>query len=200
MEKEKALIAAARQGSQQAFNELVLIYQGVLYNLAYRILGDIDAAADVCQDAFLSAYRGLGKFRGGSFKAWLFRILTNACYDHLRHRKRRPAQSLEAMVAEQGRAALLADPEEGPESRALRRELSEIIQAGIEALPLEQRITLVLADVQGMNYQEVAEITDVSLGTVKSRLSRARAKLRDFLLEKEELLPPRYRLRDRDWR
>ena len=85
---EKVLIEAARQGDVASFNRLVLSYQSMVYNLAYRILGDGDAAADATQDAFISAFRGIGKFRGGSFKSWLMRIVTNACYDQLRHKQR----------------------------------------------------------------------------------------------------------------
>lgn len=192
---EQALIAAAQQGDVGAFNRLVLAYQNMVYNLAYRILSDGDAAADATQDAFLSAYRAIGRFRGGSFKAWLLRIVTNACYDQLRVKQRRPTASLEALlVTDPAPGPSFADEAEGPEEYALRQELSQIIQAGIGTLPADQRIALVLSDIQGFSYQEIAEITDVSLGTVKSRLSRARAKLRDFLLASGELLPARYRL------
>jgi len=192
---ERALIAAARRGDAEAFNQLILIYQGMVYNLAYRILGDPDAAADATQEAFLSAFRAIRKFRGGSFKAWLLRIVTNACYDQLRLRQRRPTTSLEALLAT-GSAPAPTGAEETPEEHALRQELARVIQAGIQTLPPEQRVTLVLSDVQGLSYREIAEVTRTSLGTVKSRLSRARAKLRDFLLEHEELLPSRYRLKN----
>ena len=195
---EKALIATAQQGDVDAFNRLVLAYQNMVYNLAYRILGDGDAAADATQDAFLSAYRAIGRFRGGSFKAWLLRIVTNACYDQLRVKQRRPTASLDALLvadpASGPSSVSFADEAEQPEEYALRQELNRVIQAGIGTLPADQRITLVLSDIQGFSYQEIAEITGVSLGTVKSRLSRARAKLRDFLLARGELLPARYRL------
>jgi RNA polymerase sigma-70 factor (ECF subfamily) len=194
---EKALIAAARRGDTQAFNKLVLIYQSQVYNLAYRILGDTELAADASQEAFLSAFRNVGRFRGGSFRAWLLRIVTNACYDQLRRKQRRPTSPLETILGDPDRASVLADPGEPPENHALRRELNEVLQAGIRTLPPDQRITLVLADVEGMSYREIAAITQVSLGTVKSRLSRGRAKLRDYLLERKELLPLRYRLTDR---
>lgn len=194
---ERALIAAARRGDTYAFNELVLIYQGTVYNLAYRILGDGDDAADASQEAFLSAFRAIGKFRGGSFRAWLLRIVTNACYDQLRHKQRRPTDSLDTLLIDPDYSSSLTDPGEGPENHALRYELNEVIQAGIQTLPPEQRIVLILSDVQGMSYREIAEITQVSLGTVKSRLSRGRARLRDYLLGKEELLPTRYRLIDK---
>ncbi len=190
------MLAAACQGDPQAFNKLVLIYQHQVYNLAYRILADTEAAADASQEAFLAAFRNMGRFRGGSFRAWLLRIVTNACYDQLRRKQRRPTSPLEPLLGDPDRVAVLTDPGESPENHALRRELNQILQAGIRTLPPDQRVTLVLADVEGISYQEIAAITQVPLGTVKSRLSRGRAKLRDYLLEKKELLPARYRLTD----
>jgi len=194
---QKALIAAAQRGDLQAFNKLILAHQGLAYNLAYRILGDGEAAADATQDAFLKAYRGLKGYRGGSFKAWIMRIVTNTCYDQLRSKQRRPADSLEAMLDESpDHSLLLRDEGEGPEAHALRTELSGVIQAGISTLPPDQRTVLVLSDILGFSYQEIAEIAAINLGTVKSRLSRAREKLRAFLLQHEELLPSAYRLRN----
>jgi RNA polymerase sigma-70 factor (ECF subfamily) len=191
---EDALIAAARKGDARAFNQLVVLYQGLAYNVAYRILNDPDAAADATQDAFLSAFRAMGKFRGGSFKSWVLRIVTNACYDQLRVKQRRPTSSLDDLPVEADHTYYLEDTSELPDEFVERQELNRFIQAGINQLPAEQRLVLVLSDVQGFSYQEVAEVLDISLGTVKSRLSRGRAKVRDFLLEKGELLPPRYRL------
>jgi RNA polymerase sigma factor (sigma-70 family) len=193
---EQALIASARKGDVRAFNQLVMLYQSMAYNLAYRILSDPDAAADATQDAFVSAFKAMHKFRGGSFKAWILRIVTNACYDQLRIKKRRPADSLDNLPVEQDHIAHLRDSAEQPDERVERQELNLVIQAGIMALPAEQRVILVLSDVQGLSYQEIAEVENLSLGTVKSRLSRGRAKLRDYLLDQRELLPARYRLRD----
>jgi RNA polymerase sigma-70 factor (ECF subfamily) len=192
---EASLIAAAQQGKVDAFNELVLTYQQQVYNLAYRIMGDPASAADATQDAFVSAYRSIGRFRGGSFKSYLMRIVSNRCYDELRRHKRRPATSFEDLseVNEEFNPAL-TNGRERPEEYAERQEMARVIQAGIETLPPDQRITLVLSDVQGMSYQEIAETMDVSLGTVKSRLARARGKLRDYLRAERELLPVRYRL------
>ncbi len=192
---EERLIRAAQRGELSAFNQLVLTYQGLAYNVAYRVLGDPEAAADATQDSFLKAYRALGDFRGGSFKAWLLRIITNTCYDLLRARQRRPAVSLEDLAVDSEHASRLVQEDEDPEERALRGELASTIQGGIQRLPEDQRITLVLADIEGFSYQEIAEITGVELGTVKSRLSRGRSRLRDYLLERQELLPKRYRLR-----
>jgi RNA polymerase sigma factor (sigma-70 family) len=191
---EVQAIQAAQEGDLPAFNQLVMAYQGMAYNVAYRIVGDADAAADACQEAFISAFKAIKKFRGGSFKSWILRIVTNACYDHLRYRGRRPADSLEEVAENPQYSPKLVSNHEHPEEYALRQELNEVIQSGIETLPADQRVVLVLSDVQGFGYQEIADITGVSLGTVKSRLSRARAKLRDYLVAQQELLPAQYRL------
>ncbi len=195
---EASLIAAAQQGKVDAFNELVLAYQQQVYNLAYRIMGDPASAADATQDAFISAYRSIARFRGGSFKSYMMRIVSNRCYDELRRRKRNPTTSFDDLsrggeLDEDANPALV-NGGEGPEEYTERQEVSRLIQSGIETLPPDQRITLVLSDVQGLSYQEIAEATDVSLGTVKSRLARARSKLRDYLRAQGELLPARYRL------
>jgi RNA polymerase sigma-70 factor (ECF subfamily) len=191
---ETQTIQAAQKGDMAAFNRLVMAYQGMAYNVAYRIVGDADAAADACQEAFLSAFKGIKKFRGGSFKSWILRIVTNACYDQLRYKGRRPADSLEAVTENSDNSPKLINGREHPEEYALRQELNDLIQQAINTLPPDQRAVLVLADVQGFAYQEVADIAGISLGTVKSRLSRARTKLRDYLVDHQELLPTQYRL------
>jgi len=193
--EEQDLIERAQDGDLRAFNELVRRYQGLVYNVAYRILGDTDAAADATQDAFLSAYRALDSFRGGSFKAWVLRIVTNSCYDQLRRKKRQPSSSLEALLVGPGAHDAFVDQAENPEAYAMRKDLGRIIQEGLRTLPPEQRITLILSDIQGLHYKEIAEITGVELGTVKSRLSRGRARMREYLQAHEELLPRQYRLR-----
>ena len=192
---ETTAIYKAQQGDLAAFNQLVMSYQGTAYNVAYRVMGNSETAADACQDAFLKAYKSIKQYEGGSFKSWLFRIVTNTCYDHLRYKKRRPATSLEDMTdnPDEHNTHLVSDIE-APEDRVLRGELNDLIQLGINQLPEDQRLVLVLSDVQGMAYQEIAEIIDQPLGTVKSRLSRGRRRLRDFLLEQKELLPGQYRL------
>ncbi len=193
---EQALIAAAQRGDLDAFNQLVIHYQRLAYYVAYRIVSDADAAADATQDAFLRAYRAIGQYRGGSFKAWISRIVTNTCYDQLRVKKRRPTASLEALlVSDPAPGPSFIDQAESPEAYAERQELGQVIQAGINTLPPDQRVALTLCDVSGMSYREIAEVTRVSLGTVKSRINRARAKLRDYLLAQQELLPAQYRLR-----
>jgi RNA polymerase sigma-70 factor (ECF subfamily) len=193
---EPALVAAARGGDREAFNRLVVHYQSLAYNVAYRVLGDPDAAADATQDAFISAYRAMPRFRGGSFRSWLLRIVTNGCYDQLRVKKRRPTTSLDA-DPDLDWAEWTEDDGERPEAYSERQDLGQAIQRGLEALPPEQRAVVVLSDIQGMAYSEIAETLGVSVGTVKSRLNRGRGKLRDLLQANAELLPPRYRLQDK---
>jgi RNA polymerase sigma factor (sigma-70 family) len=193
---EDELINTARRGDLQAFNRLVEIYQNSVYNTAYRILNNSDAAADSAQESFISAYRHLDAFRGGSFKAWLLRIVTNSCYDFLRAHKRRPAQSLDDMLeaGDDREPPDFVNGREGPEAHAERAELNRILHDGISRLPEDQRIIVVLADVQGLSYDEIASATGTNLGTVKSRLNRARMRLRDWLMERQEHLPEHYRL------
>jgi RNA polymerase sigma factor (sigma-70 family) len=193
---EEELIQSAKRGDLKAFNRLVEIYQDAVFHTAYRILDNSDAAADTAQEAFISAYSHLSAFRGGSFKAWLLRIVTNACYDFLRARKRRPAQSLDDMFeAGEDREPLeFVNGREGPEAHAERAELNRTLQAGLSQLPEDQRVVVVLADIQGLSYDEIAAATGTNLGTVKSRLNRARLRLRDWLMQRQEHLPEQYRL------
>ncbi|MCW5874363.1 MAG: sigma-70 family RNA polymerase sigma factor [Anaerolineales bacterium] len=194
---EAALIQAAQAGDLDAFNRLVISYQTVAYNVAYRLVGDDATAQDATQDAFISAYRSLGSFKGGSFKAWLLRIVTNACYDELRRQKRRPQLPLEPVTPDGEDAPdqdWMADPGESPEDLAERAELNTAIQRCLNQLDDEFRTAVVLIDVQGMEYGEVAEILKRPLGTVKSRLARARSRMQDCLRGFAELLPEQFRL------
>ena len=192
---EQALIQRARGGDLDAFNALVLRYQDRVYSQAYRIMGEPAAADDSAQDAFITAYRRLETYRGGSFIAWLLRITTNTCYDELRRRKRRPATPIEELPgAEMDDGPPLPASGISPEQAAQNSELNAAIQDCINALKDDQRITLVLSDVQGLSYGEIADSTGVNMGTVKSRLSRARLAVRRCLQAVQELLPPEYRL------
>lgn len=194
---ESALIHEAQRGDLEAFNRLVLAYQDALYNTALRILGDEDQAADATQEAFISAFRAIQTYRGGSFKAWLLRTVTNACYDELRRQKRRPTAPLEPENEEQEEIESprwLADSAMTPEQRAEAAELEHAIQHCLDALPADFRAVVVLADVQGLDYAEVASIVRTPLGTVKSRLARARLRLRECLQAFWELLPAAFRL------
>lgn len=193
---EQDLIRAAQQGDLTAFNQLVLRYQSLAYNVAYRVMGQSDQAADATQDAFIKAYKALNRFRGHSFKAWLLRIVTNTCYDMLRASKRRPTDSLDDVLVNPEHRWRLTDPGERPDEHAERQELAQVLHWAIAQLPPAQRTVVVLSDVQGLSYDEVSQAMGISLGTVKSRLSRARSKLRILLQMHEEHLPPRYRLKN----
>ncbi len=193
---EVKIINQAQKGNLSAFNKLVMAYQGQAYNVAYRVTGNEDAAADACQDAFLKAYKAIKQYHGGSFKSWLLRIVTNTCYDHIRYKSRRPASSIEDIVENPvEHAAKLASLAESPEEHTLRGELGDVLQDGINQLSDDQRVVLVLSDIEGYSYQEIAKIIDQPLGTVKSRLSRARRRLKAFLVAQKELLPSQYRLK-----
>jgi len=196
---EQALITDAQNGSLDAFNTLVLHYQDSVFNTALRILGDEDQAADAAQEAFISAFKSISSFRGGSFKAWLMRTVTNACYDELRRRKRRPTTPLEPDTEdgdEMDSPRWLADPNLTPDQQAEADEVEHAIQHCLDNLPLEFKTVVVMADIQGMDYTEVAASVRVPLGTIKSRLARARLRLRECLQDFAELLPASYRLED----
>ena len=196
---ELSLIQTAQRGDLDSFNTLVLNYQDTLFNTALRILGDGDMAADATQEAFISAFRSINSYRGGSFKAWLMRTVTNACYDELRRRKRRPTTPLEPETDdgdEIDSPRWLADTSMTPAQKSEADELEHAIQHCLEALPTEFRSVVVLADIQGMDYSEVATASRVPLGTIKSRLARARLRLRECLRGFEELLPSVYRLEE----
>ena len=196
---ESDLIQTAQHGDLDSFNTLILHYQDLVFHTALRILGDEDLAADAAQEAFISAFRSINSFRGGSFKAWLMRTVTNACYDELRRQKRRPTTPLEpdatrADGEEMDSPRWLADPNMTPAEQSEANELEHAIQHCLDTLPTEFRTVVVLADIQGLDYSEVATAVRVPLGTIKSRLARARLRLRECLRSFEELLPSSFRL------
>lgn len=194
---ESGLIRDAHKGDLDAFNRLILAYQDRVYSQAFRVLGDSQSADDATQEAFISAYKHLSSFRGGSFRAWLLRIVTNACYDELRRRKRRPITSLEP-VDDAGDEIesphWIADPGELPEDNIVRSELGHAIQNCLDQLPEDFRVVAVLVDVQGLDYLEAAGVIGKPLGTIKSRLARARNRMRECLQGFWELLPHSMRL------
>ena len=200
---EPALIRSARAGDVESFNVLVLRHQSRIYNLCYRIVGDPDSAADAAQDTFIAAFQKLAQFTdqsddrltepGSRFRAWLSRIATNRCYDELRRRQRHPHRSLDDPNA----GMHLISPIESPEAAVQRADLSRAIQGCLDALPVDQRTVIVLCDIQDFDYQAIAVITGQALGTVKSRIARARNRLRDCLSGATELFSDLVRRSDR---
>ena len=197
---ETYLINSSKKGDMDAFNRLVLAYQQQAFNLALRMLGDMDSAQDATQVSFINAYQKIKTFRGGSFKAWVLRIVANNCLDELRRQKRKPTVELNPTSAESGEE--LEDPEwmvdedvQSPEDHYDQKELEIAIQNCINALPNEFRAVVVLVDIQGLDYQEAAKIIHSPLGTIRSRLARARQRLQGCLQDVWELLPEKYRLK-----
>jgi len=190
---EPELISRSRDGDLAAFNALVERYQRPLYNLCLRMLGAPEAAEDATQDAFIHAFRSINSFRGGSFRAWLFRIGANACYDEMRRRRARPAVSLDEPHGQESQPIDVPDSAPVPHEYMERKELAEALQEALTRLPADQRLAIVLADVQGLEYSEIAVAMECSLGTVKSRISRGRRQLRIILRARGELLPSRLR-------
>lgn len=181
-EEDQALVLAAQKGDLDAFNQLVTRHERAVYNVCYRMLRDASLAEDATQDAFIRAWNSIDSFRGGIVRPWILRIATNRTYDILRAHARRPAQSLEAQPFEsEAEWTSQADAVEHPESFAARGELSSFLQEALAELPEDQRLAIVLSDVQGYAYDEIAEVMDVAVGTVKSRISRGRSRLRAVL-------------------
>ena len=183
--------ARAKNGDLSAFNELVVEYQSLVYNLCYRMLGQTGAAEDATQEAFIAAWRNMSTFRGDVFRPWLLRIAANLCRDELRRRGRRPSSSLdnalEAGVPEP------QDDDPTPDDSALTSELRGRLQTALQQLPDDQRTAIILCDIEGLDYGEIATVMGTSLGTVKSRIARARLKMRELMQREPELLPSRYR-------
>jgi RNA polymerase sigma-70 factor (ECF subfamily) len=196
------VIIRARAGDVASFNLLVERYQRQAFNVALRMLGDRDVAADATQEAIVSAFKALGRFRGGSFRVWLLRIVTNQCLDVWRAQQRHRQVSLDALLApagEDGSAdyggtpGAFVDSAWDPALLAERKELQHLIQQVLLQLPEDQRVTVVLSDIEGFSYDEIAALTNTNTGTVKSRLARGRAKLREYFARHQELLPREYR-------
>ena len=182
---DQELAARARAGDQDAFEQLVLDNQNKVYSLAVRLVGDREEAADLAQEAFLKAWQGLSSFQGeSSFSTWIYRLTTNVCIDYLRRKKRRqevePAVSLDD---EDSGWAEPADAGQDPQRKLEEAERSRALSRGLERLPEHQRQVLVMRELSGLSYQEIGAATGLDLGTVKSRIARARLALRKILLE-----------------
>lgn len=172
---------AAQNGDLASFNALVTRHERAVYALCFRMLREVTAAEDATQDAFVKAWSSLDSFRGGLFRPWLLRIATNRCFDVLRARGRRPADSLDAELIEVEPHWTSQSSGEHPEAFAARTELSNYLEKALGALPEDQRAAIILSDIHGLSYDEIAAATGVAVGTVKSRISRSRSRLRDAL-------------------
>ncbi|MBR5123168.1 MAG: sigma-70 family RNA polymerase sigma factor [Anaerotignum sp.] len=187
--KEKDLIRRAKQGDMLAFEELILQHEKIVYNVALRMMNHSEDARDISQEVFLKAYRNLANFdERSAFSTWLYRITHNTCIDEMRKRKGKQSYSLEEELENEDGSMQrqIADEGDTPEESLLREEQkSEILQA-LDTLSEEHKAAIILRDVKGLSYEEISEILELSLGTVKSRISRARNQLKTEILKMRE--------------
>ena len=194
---EKKLIRAAQRGDLEAFNLLILRYQNLLFGIALRLLNDEDVAADAVQEALISAFRRFHTFRGDSLRSWLARVVVNACYDELRKKRRQHSVPLEQFNSDGDEIETsywLVDQAADPELQYEASELETAIQNSLHKLPEIYRLMLVLVDIEGLSYEEAAAAARIPVGTVKSRLARARIQMQRSLQASGELLPASYRV------
>ena len=194
-EEEKELITAAQRGDLNAFNALIGRYQNLLFGIALRMLNDEDTASDAVQEALISAFSKFRTFRGGSLRSWLARVTVNACYDELRRKRRQREVPLEQfnMEGEEVEDLMwMIDPAALPEERYESYELEDAIQCSLNQLTPAYREAVVLVDIEGLSYEEASIAARVPVGTVKSRLARARLQMRVSLVGCGDLLPSQY--------
>ena len=192
---ETLLIENAQHGDMDAFNQLVLRYQDMMYRISLRILNDESAADDATQNAMIQAFRNIQSFRGGSFRSWLARVTVNASYDEMRRWRRQVSFSFDQVNADGEEIESLpwmVDHSVGPEESYSASELGDALQQCVKGLSADYRLVVVLVDVEGLSYEEVARVANIPVGTVKSRLARARMQLRKSLQSYRNLLPAAY--------
>lgn len=181
------LIEKIKQGDLNSFDQLAARYETRVYTIAYRYAGNHNDASDLAQEAFIRVYRSIGSFRGeSSFLTWLYRVVTNVCKDEIRRRAREKTVSMEEMI-DQGQQPVKST-KTGPLEEVVHKEWREELQQLLNSLSYEHRTVIIMRDIQGYTYEEIAYFLECSLGTVKSRLSRARHILKDLLLARKDLL------------
>jgi RNA polymerase sigma-70 factor (ECF subfamily) len=192
---EKDLIEAAQRGDLDAFNALILRYQNLLFGIALRMLGDEDIASDAVQEALISAFSKFSTFRGGSLRSWLARVTVNACYDEMRRKRRQrevPIEQFNMEGEEVEDLSWMIDPAARPEERYESHELESAIQNSLNLLTPAYREALVLVDIEGLSYEEASVAARVPVGTVKSRLARARLQVRSVLKGYKDIVPAQF--------
>ncbi len=188
---EQLLLERAKSGDVAAFEELIDAYQKKVFNLALRIIGNYDDAADLAQETFVRIFKAISNFKEqSSFSTWIYRITTNVCLDEIRKRKNKKVVSLDEDIhmddGDMKRQVVSDDP--GPDEAAEREEVRRVVNNAINKLPEDQRSVIILRDLHGMSYEEIAKILDLPGGTVKSRINRARLALKNVLSSERELL------------
>jgi RNA polymerase sigma-70 factor (ECF subfamily) len=192
IEEDRALISRVQRGDAAAFNDLIVKYERIVFNFAYRLTHNYDDASDIAQDSFLRAYNAIASFRGDSaFSTWIFRITTNVFLDDRKKRKAHPQQSLDEFASqeEQREGMQVVDPSPTPEQIVTLNERQRTLVRAIQSLPEHQKAMVVMYHLHQKSYEEIAEILDLPIGTVKSRLNRARLALKENLKASAELFP-----------
>lgn len=192
---EQDAIRASQQGDLESFNVLILRYQDFLFRMAFRILGDEDTACDAVQETCLLVFKKISSYREGSFRGWLARIVTNVCYDELRHQGRSRTQSLDSNEQDENgieSSYWLADFSTNPERHVEALELTRTIQRCLETISPQHQLILILIDIEDFSYEEAADALMVPIGTIKSRLARAREQMKAALQFSGEVLPTPY--------
>jgi len=192
---EQLLLERSKAGDVSAFEMLIEAYQKKIFNLAYRIVGNYDDAGDLAQEALIRIFRSIAGFKEqSSFSTWVYRITTNVCLDDIRKKKNKKVISLDEEIhvedGEMKRQIMSDDPL--PDEVAEKEEMRRLVNDAINTLPEEQRLVISLRDIQGLTYDEIADVLDCPSGTVKSRINRARQALKNVLLKKRELFNEEY--------
>lgn len=188
---EKLLLKRSQQGDVAAFEQLIAKHQTLAYNVAYRILGNEEDAKDATQEALVKVFRNINKFKGeASFGTWLYRIVVNACNDYIRKHRKVVTYSMDQdKETEDGAVKMeLADDGPTPESALEAKDLKQTVQKALAKLPEANRIVVVLRDIQGFSYDEIAEMIEVPVGTVKSRINRGRDMLKKILISDQTFM------------
>ncbi len=196
---ENILINKAKQGNITAFEKLITSYEKVVYNISYRMFNNEEDAKDISQEVFIKFYKNLDKFDGTSkVSTWLYRITVNTCIDEMRKRKGKETSSIDEVISmdEGDLKKQYQNDSKTPEEKLISKEDIDDLKKAIDSLSQNHKTLIVLRDIQGLSYSEIAEITDCSLGTVKSRLARARVQLKNIILKQKELSKDKNRLKD----
>ncbi len=197
---DEMLVKGCQKGQLEAFEELIKKYEKKVYSLCYRYSGNYDDANDLAQEAFLKVYNSIDKFKGKSaFSTWLYRVTANVCLDEMRKQKKSPLSLDKPQETEEGEMYFsLPDQKYNPEVIAEKNDLRQLVHKGIGELPKEQRIIIILREMEELSYEEISEVLEISIGTVKSRLNRARKNLKEILSHNAELFPTNTHLKNKE--
>lgn len=199
---DEMLVKGCKKGRMDAFEKLMRKYENKVYSLCYRFSGNYDDANDLAQETFIKVYNSINKFQGKSaFSTWLYRVTTNVCLDEMRKRKNVNSFSLDnPQKNDEGEEIYydLSDQKFNPELIAEKNDLKQIVHKGINYLSEQQRMIIILREIEELSYEEIAEILDISIGTVKSRLNRARKNLKEILSHNAELFPTNSHLKGKE--